>query len=213
MEIWLDSINFDLVKKANGLGILHGVTTNPAILAESSDREKCIKNLLELQSGPVTYQVTASSAKQMILQGLAFKAISDRLIVKIPVTQEGLNAIHVLSQKGIQTMATVIFDFRQYLLAAKAGAHYAAPYYSAILKAGGDADSQITRMCKLKERHHLPTKILGASFQSIEQIEACIDLGVDAVTIKDVLFLDFIADHKETLHRMDLFQQAWNREL
>lgn len=205
MEIWLDSVNLLLIQKAAKMGILHGVTTNPAILAESDQIDLTIANLLKSQNGPITYQTVATSAEGMIEEGFALQQISARIIVKIPVTQAGLQAIQVLSQQGIHTMATVIFDYRQYLLSAKAGAFYAAPYYSSILKSGGNADQEIERMCKAKERYQLKTKILAASLQTLDQFITCNDLGVDAVTLKDPLFLQLVEDHPTTLERLEQF--------
>ncbi len=213
MEIWLDSINLDLVTQVKCLGILYGVTTNPSILAESDPIELTIASLLDLQEGPITYQVTSTNAKEMIQQGLGFVKISPRIIVKVPVTQEGLKAIHSLSRNGVATMATVIYDYRQYLLAAKAGAQYAAPYYSSILKSGGNADAEIERMCKLKGRYGLQTKILAASLQNLQQLETCLDLGVDAATLKEGLFRQLIANNPLTLERIDTFNQAWNHRV
>jgi transaldolase len=208
MEIWLDSININLAKKGKNLGILHGITTNPAILSESNNIENTINRLLDIQEGPITYQVTAATAVDMIKQGLAYKKISKRILVKVPVTQEGLKAMHNLSQRGVSVMATIIFDYRQYLLATKAGAHYAALYYSAIINAGGDANHEIARMCKLKERHGLQTKILAASIKNLQQAETCLDLGVDAITLKDFEFQQFMQDHPATLHRQEKFLRA-----
>lgn len=211
MEIWLDSINEELIAKANTWGILDGVTTNPAILAESDQIESTIKALLAVQKGPITCQITSDRSDEMLSQALYFAQISDRIIVKVPVTQEGLQVIHRLSQKGIKTMATIIYDYRQYLLSAKAGALYAAPYYSSIIKAGGNADHEIARMCKSKERYGLKTKILAASLQNLQQFDICADMGVDAVTLKDAVFMKLMEDHPVTLERVEAFLEAWNK--
>lgn len=205
MEIWLDSINAKFIQKAKEMGILHGVTTNPSLLANSEDKQKTIQSLFDLQDGPVTVQVTSKIASEMITQGLALEELSEKMIVKIPVTQEGLKAIHALSAKGVETMATVIFTYEQYLLAAKAGAVYAAPYYSAMVNAGLNVEDIISRMCYMRDRYGFPTKILAASLQTLDQIKTCIDLGVDAITLKDPLFEEFTANNGLTLEREKKF--------
>lgn len=210
MELWLDSIHLNLVKKANDLNVLTGVTTNPAILAACENVEETLTSLLEIQEGPITCQVTMSDARGMIQQALAYERISERIIVKIPVTQEGLKAIHALAEKDIDTMATVIFDYRQYLLASKAGATYAAPYYSSILNAGNNAEKELQRMCTYKQHYGLKTKILAASIKDFQQLETCLDLGVDAITLKDDLFLKFIEDHPLTVERIQKFHETWD---
>ena len=210
MELWLDTVNLNVIKIANELGILKGVTTNPSLLAACQDVEATLISLLEIQDGPITCQVTVSDAEGMTQQGLAYEKISERIIVKVPVTQEGLKAIHSLAEREIDTMATVIFDYRQYLLAAKAGASYAAPYFSSIQGAGKNAEGEFERMCNFKQRYGLNTKILAASLQDLQQLETCLKFGVDAVTLKDDLFLKFIEDNPLTLQRVTKFQEAWH---
>ena len=133
MEIWLDTAEVELIESAKGMGILHGVTTNPSIVAKSNVRlEDLLEKLLLIQDGPVTAQVTAQDALKMIEQGESLYQFSNRIMIKVPVTKEGLKAIHGLSLKKIQTMATAVFDSNQVLLAARAGSTYIAPYFFSI---------------------------------------------------------------------------------
>jgi len=209
MELWLDSIDLSLISRAKKMGMLYGVTTNPSILANSRQIEATIQSLLSLQDGPITIQLTATKAEDMINQAIALKGISDRIFIKIPVSEEGLIAIHALSAKGIEIMATVIYSYRQFLLAAQAGASYAAPYFSSMEKEGIHASSEIERMCNIKERYQLKTKILAASLQNLDQLDTCLQLGVDAVTLKDAIFLKFIEDHPATMKRVESFLKTW----
>jgi len=200
MEVWIDSIQLDTIRTAKALGLLHGVTTNPSILPKSKEL-LTIQLLLDNQEGPITVQVRDKDSCSMLEQALALEEISERIIVKIPVTQEGLKAIHVLSKKGIQIMATIVFSASQYLFAAKAGATYVAPYYSGINKSGLNADQELMHMLDMKERYKFPTKLLAASLQNLEDIQRCIDIGVDAITLKDSLFFEWIKDHPLTQER------------
>jgi transaldolase len=130
MEIWLDTAELDLVQTAKEMGILHGVTTNPSIIAKSKmGMEDLLEKLLQMQPGPVTAQVTAEEAPEMVKQGSSLRQFSNRIIVKVPVTTEGVKAIYGLKLLQIPVMATAVFDSNQVLLAAKAGAAYNAPYF------------------------------------------------------------------------------------
>src|SRR5947209_968437 len=131
MDIWLDTSNIRMVQKAIRFGILAGVTTNPSIIAQSQrSLEEVLEDLLHYQEGPVTAQVVAEETREMVQQGQNLFAFSNRIIVKVPITKNGLEAIHLLSRQGIPTMATVLFSPRQALMAALAGANYVAPYLS-----------------------------------------------------------------------------------
>jgi transaldolase len=210
MEIWLDTSNLAAVHKAFQLGILHGVTTNPSIAAHSGMAiESLLKALLEAQSGPVTAQVIASQADDMIRQGEALAGISERVIVKIPVIREGLRAIHHLSQKKIPVMATAVFDASQALLAATAGASYAAPYFSRICEADQDGIHILRSIVQLMQRYRYPCKIIAASLHSIEQLRECALIGVDAVTIGDKLFDEWIENHPLTMKTLERFERDW----
>lgn len=209
MEIWLDTINTDLMKQAEQLGILTGVTTNPAILDQSnSDKEIVLDEILRAQSGPVTAQVTAQDCEGMIEQAHQFLKISKRFIIKIPVTKEGLQAIHLLSRKSIRTMATVIFHPNQALLAAKAGADYVAPYLGRIDESGEDGIEVLYSILMMFENYKFETKLLAASIKTKEQIKLCAELGVHAITLKDAIFNEFIENNILTMQILQKFALA-----
>lgn len=212
MEIWLDTINKDLIRKAQRLGILHGVTTNPSIIAAAQDPlEKVLHEVLELQEGPVTVQVIASDTKGMVKQALALHQISKRLYIKIPPTESGIEAIHLLSGQNVPTVATIIFHPNQVLLAAYAGAHYVAPYISSIEKEGEDAFEILKSMKHILKEYNFKTKILAASIKSTEQIRRCLDLGIHAMTLKADIFQEFTKTHKLTTNRLELFLDDWKK--
>lgn len=125
MEIWLDTSNVDFVSYAEGLG----VTTNPTILSLSKvNPQELISELLKAQKGLVVIQVLAEDTQGFYKQAKMLVALSDRILIKIPVTQNGIRAIYALNQEGISTLATAIFELKQAFLAFKAGANYLAPY-------------------------------------------------------------------------------------
>jgi TalC/MipB family fructose-6-phosphate aldolase len=210
MEIWLDTSSVQAVQMAQRLGILHGVTTNPSIAAHSGVAlDDLLQTLLKAQSGPVTAQVVASKADEMVRQGEALAAVSSRIIVKIPALREGLQAMYILSQKKIPVMATAVFDPSQTLLAARAGAQYIVPYFSHICEADQDGINELRAMVQLLQRYHFSSKILAASLQSTEQVKECCALGVDAVTLNEKLFEEYLEDNPLTVKTMAKFDRDW----
>lgn len=210
MEIWLDTCDSEIILNAKRLGILHGVTTNPSILAKAGeDHDKIISNLLEVQNGPVAVQVTAYNAESMIKQGLALRSISDRIIVKVPVVQDGLAAIRYLSRENVRVMATAIFQPQQALLAALAGADYVAPYVGRMLDEGMDAFDALDSMKSIYKSYQFKTKILAAALRTPEQVMVCARMGIQAVTLKSTLFSQFTADSELTLNCLNVFAEDW----
>jgi transaldolase len=210
MQIWLDTADIPLIEKATKMGILHGVTTNPTIVAQSNlPLEDLIEAILKIQNGPVTVQVTAGDTRRMTEQAEALYRFSDRIIVKIPATEEGFEAIHALSGK-IPTMATAVFDVNQVLLAAKAGAIYIAPYYSRICEADIDGIEAIRAMLGLLRRYGFSSQLLAASLRSPEQVKELADMGAHAVTLKEDVFKALIENHPLTVQSLHRFAHDWD---
>lgn len=210
MEIWLDTCDSQTIINANRLGIIYGVTTNPSILASANEsHDKILNRLLEVQDGPLAVQVTAMHAKEMIKQALALHSFSDRIIVKIPVIQEGLVAIKALVEEGVSVMATAVFYPNQALLAAIAGADYIAPYLGRMLDEDLDAFEALDVMVKIYQNHQFKTKILAAALRTTDQITACATAGIPAVTLKSTLFSQFVANDKSTLNCLKAFADDW----
>jgi transaldolase len=210
MKIWLDTTNIETVKKADHLGLLYGVTTNPNLIAElKRPMRQVLQELLDHQDGPVTAQVVADHAQEMIEQGEKLYDFSDRMIVKVPVTQAGLEAIQALKQLSIPTMATVILQPYQVLLAGIAGADYVAPYLGQIERNGQDPWQSLIEMFQIIQNYQFKTEILAASIGSLEQFSKCAVLGISNVTIKDALFTQLIAADPKTQERINQFNTNW----
>lgn len=209
MEFWLDTPNCEVIKEAYGLGILYGVTTNPALLAKVADPAKTIKEILDIQQGPVAVQVIAQDAEGMIAEGRRYYAFSPRIIVKIPVISAGIRAIHTLSKAGIPTMGTVILDVRQALLGALAGAQYLAPYFSHIDKLTPPAIGIMEKMLNTLKIQGLTSKVLVASLQTSEQAMQCAEIGIPAMTLKDTVFQQMIETTGAVQSRLDTFDKEW----
>jgi TalC/MipB family fructose-6-phosphate aldolase len=195
MEIWLDTIN---------LGLLHGVTTNPAILAESSEpAEEILDGLLNLYSGPLAVQVTCRGAAEMVEQGKDLFDFSSRIIVKVPVTEEGIEAISRLTHIQIPVMATAIFEPIQALLAMKAGARYLAPYFSHM------GENALSTCLSIQKMLTPKTKLLVAALKTPSQVSLCAESGFSAVTLKTSLFTQCLTPPPQTLDHLLRFESAW----
>ncbi len=210
MEIWLDTSDLRLIEQSNSLGLLYGVTTNPSIVAKSGlSLEDLLNKVLAAQAGPVTAQVTASEADGMIQQGQTLHQFSDRIIVKVPITTEGLKAIHALEQSQIPTMATAAFSLNQVLLAASAKAQYIAPYFSRICEEDQEGVEIVKTMLRLLNRYNFSSKIIAASLRTPEQIRECCEMGTHAVTLNEKVFHEFIEDHPQTVKSVERFDRDW----
>jgi transaldolase len=207
MEIWLDTTDATAIKNARKLGILHGVTTNPALLSKANrGMREVFQELLSAQSGPIAAQVTAEDCEGMLLQADQFHQISKRIIIKVPVTKEGLKAIHQLTRQNVITMATALFHPNQALLAALAGANYVAPYLSKLEKlGGGDPLAMVQSILKIFSNYKFETKILAASIKTVEMVSQCAEMGLHAATLNDQVFGALIENNGMTLQSVEEF--------
>ncbi len=210
MEIWLDTVNLETIVKAEEMGILHGVTTNPSLLAKSGQPfKKVLENLLLAQKGAVTFQVTPHEPELMIRQAQEIYDSSNRIMIKVPVTAQGLKVITSLVRLNIPVMATAVFDPNQVLFAAKAGATYIAPYYSRICEADVYGIDAVKSMLHLLSRHSLPSKLIAASLRTPEQVKECAEMGCHAVTLNESVFAKCMEDHPSTKEAVARFTKDW----
>jgi transaldolase len=210
MDIWLDTTDIRSIQEAVRFGVLAGVTTNPTLIAQSKrDLEEVLEDLLHYQEGPVTIQVVANETSEMVQQGQNLYSLSNRLIIKVPLTKNGLEAIHLLSRQGIPTMATAIFHSHQALLAALAGADYIALYLGRLESVGGKPWDILKSVIQIFQTYRLKTKILGTSLQSIEHVIRCAEAGINGVTVKDELFEKLVESDGMTLKAVDQFACDW----
>lgn len=207
MEIWLDSIDFSTIEEASLLGLLHGVTTNPSILSKSEkSAEEIIEKLVLIAPGPIAVQVTAKNAADMVEQGRRLYEFSQKVIVKIPATHEGIQAISKLYELKIPTMATAIFEPLQGFMSALAGAHYLAPYFSAM---GQNALEKCQMLQKMLLGQKVSSKILLASVKTSDQIVQSILHGFEALTLPVELFHECLKAPSSTLDRLKQFEADW----
>lgn len=213
MELWLDTIDLDVIKEAADTLKITGVTTNPSILSKSDlSLEEIIESLLSVQPGHVALQITSQDKDQMKTEAEMLAAISKRIIVKVPVTKHGLSVISHLSQLSIPTMATAIYEPSQILLSSIAGAIYAAPYIGRIEEIGGNHIPVLLEMMEIIKRQKNQLKLIAAAIRNKQQILDCARLGVSAVTVAPAIYQDFLKDNTDTLSSLNAFQQDWDQK-
>lgn len=186
MRFFVDTANVEDIKKANDMGIICGVTTNPSLIAkEGRDFGEVIKEITSIVDGPISGEVkaTTTDAEGMIKEGREIAAIHPNMVVKIPMTVEGLKAVKVLASEGIKTNVTLIFSAAQALLAARAGATYVSPFLGRlddISMPGIDLIEEITDIFSV---HDIQTEIIAASVRNPIHVIDCARAGADIATV------------------------------
>ena len=186
MKFFIDTANVNEIREANDMGIICGVTTNPSLIAkEGRDFTQVIQEIADIVDGPISGEVKATTitAEEMIAEGREIAKIHSNMVVKIPMTKEGLKAIRVLSAEGIKTNCTLIFSPTQALLAARAGATYVSPFLGRlddISTAGLQLIEDIT--CVFSKYDDISTQIICASVRNPMQIVECAKYGADIAT-------------------------------
>ncbi len=187
MLFFVDTANLDEIQEAHDMGILDGVTTNPSLmLREGIGAYEKVKahyaKIAEIVDGDVSAEVTALDAETMLKQGRDFAAIADNIVVKVPMTLDGVKAISTFTREGIKTNCTLVFSTGQALLAAKAGATYVSPFIGRVDDIGWDGMHLIAEINELYGQQAFSTQILAASIRSSKQITDAGLAGADVVT-------------------------------
>lgn len=186
MKLFIDTANVNDIRKANDMGVICGVTTNPSLIAkEGRDFGEVIKEITSIVDGPISGEVkaTTTKAEDMIKEGREIAAIHPNMVVKIPMTVEGLKAVKVLSKEGIKTNVTLIFSANQALLAARAGATYVSPFLGRLDDISTVGVDLIRTIAEIFDIYDLKTEIIAASVRNPIHITDCALAGADIATV------------------------------
>ena len=209
MKFFLDTANIDDIRKYAELGLVDGVTTNPTLISrEGRDFETVVKEIATIVSGPVSAEVTATKADEMIEQARSVAKWADNIVVKIPMTEEGLKAVRVVSQEGIKTNVTLIFSVAQGLLAAKAGATYISPFLGRLDDIGSNGVQLINSLRKVLNNYNFKTEIISASVRGVQHVEEVALAGSDIATIPAAVFGKMFK-HPLTDNGLASFMKDW----
>ena len=186
MKFFIDTANVEDIKKANDMGVICGVTTNPSLIAkEGRDFKEVIKEITQIVDGPISGEVKATTvdAAGMIEEGRQIAAIHPNMVVKIPMTVEGLKATKVLSSEGIKVNVTLIFTANQALLAARAGAAYVSPFLGRLDDISQPGIELINTIVDMFSNYDIQTEIICASIRNPIHITDCALAGADIATV------------------------------
>ena len=186
MKLFIDTANVDDIRKANDMGVICGVTTNPSLIAkEGRDFGEVIKEITTIVDGPISGEVKATTVdvEGMIKEGREIAKIHPNMIVKIPMTVEGLKAVKVLSAEGIKTNVTLIFAANQALLAARAGATYVSPFLGRLDDVNQSGISLIEDIVSIFSNYDIQTEIIAASIRTTVHVTECALAGADIATV------------------------------
>lgn len=209
MKIFADTANVEDIKQINELGIIDGVTTNPTLVArEGKDWESVEKQICEIVDGPVSAEVTASEAPAMVEQARVLSKWADNIVVKIPMTAEGLKTVKALSQEGIKTNVTLVFSAIQGLLAAKAGATYVSPFLGRLDDIGADGVELVQKLRQIFDNYGYRTEIIAASIRNYQHVEQVALAGCDIATIPAKILVK-LWKHPLTDQGLVAFEKDW----
>jgi transaldolase len=195
MKFFIDTAEVEEIRSANDMGIICGVTTNPSLIAKSGrDFSAVIQEIASIVDGPISGEVKATSttADEMILEGRAIAAIHPNMVVKVPMTEEGLKACKVLSSEGIKVNMTLIFSANQALLAARAGASYVSPFIGRIDDISMSGMDLIRNIAEILSYTDLQTEIIAASVRNPVHVTECALAGADIATVPYKVLIQMI---------------------
>ncbi len=211
MKFFIDTANVDDIIKANEMGIICGVTTNPSLIAkEGRDFNEVIKEITSIVDGPISGEVKATivAAEDMIAEGREIAKIHKNMVVKIPMTQEGLKATKVLSSEGIKVNMTLIFSANQALLAAIAGASYVSPFLGRLDDITSPGMTLIEDIVTIFKAQGIKAEIIAASVRNPIHVLECAKLGVDIATVPFKV-IDQMTKHPLTDIGIEKFKKSY----
>ncbi|WP_311562073.1 fructose-6-phosphate aldolase [Peptoniphilus duerdenii] len=184
MKFFLDTANIEEIKEINSWGVIEGVTTNPSLIAkEGRVFEEVIDEISKIVDGPVSAEVVSTDADGMVKEGRILSKIKENVIIKIPMTEEGLKATSILSKENIKTNVTLIFSASQAILAARAGATYVSPFLGRLDDIGVSSKALIEEISTIFKNYNIETKIIAASIRNTTHIVDSMLAGADIATV------------------------------
>jgi transaldolase len=211
MKIFLDTANLESIQKYLELGIVDGITTNPTLLfKENNDPVDAMKKIVKLVDGPVSLEVVATGFDEMMEESLKLAKYGDNVVVKVPMTSEGLKTVHALTKKNIKTNVTLIFSANQALLASKAGATYVSPFIGRLDDIGHDGLTLISDIVQIFASYDISTQVLVASVRHPIHVIESAKLGADVVTLPPEILQKMI-HHSLTDKGLDAFLADWEK--
>ncbi|HOZ22854.1 MAG TPA: fructose-6-phosphate aldolase [bacterium] len=209
MKFFIDTANLEEIKKAKALGVADGVTTNPTLIArEPGQPEEIYRAICALIDGPVCAEVVSLDTEGILREGRALAGIAKNIVIKIPVTKEGLMAVRVLEGEGIRTLVTLIFSPLQALLAAKAGASFVCPFVGRLDDTGQVGMELVEQILSIYANYEFETEIIVASIRNPLHVLDAATMGAHIATIP-LKVIEQLVKHPLTDTGIQLFLKDW----
>ncbi|UFJ40202.1 fructose-6-phosphate aldolase [Brevibacillus humidisoli] len=209
MRFFIDTANVDEIRDIHEWGVLAGVTTNPSLVAkEGRDFVEALKEIIDIVDGPISAEVISTEAKGMIEEGEKLAALSKNIVIKVPMTAEGLKAVKVFAKRKIKTNVTLIFNANQALMAARAGATYVSPFLGRLDDIGYDGMQLINQVADIFAIHDIDTEIIAASIRHPLHVTEAARQGAHIATIPYKVFQQII-QHPLTDSGLQKFLADW----
>lgn len=189
MKFFLDTADVDEIKRANRIGIIDGVTTNPSLIAKSGRKfETVVREIATMVNGPISAEVTAIDSAGMLKQAAPLVKIHKNIVIKVPMTEDGITACVALRKKGIKVNVTLVFSVNQAVIAAKAGATFVSPFVGRLDDIGEDGPSLIAEIVQVYDIYGFKTEILAASMRNPLHVKLAALAGADIATMPPDVF-------------------------
>jgi len=209
MKLFIDTANVDHIREANELGVICGVTTNPSLIAKEGRKfEEVVKEITEIVDGPISAEVISLEHDGMVKEALELVKIHKNIVIKLPMTPEGLKATKILTAKGIKTNVTLIFSSAQALLAARAGATYVSPFLGRLDDIGMDCMNLIEEIVEIFDRHDIKTEIIAASTRHPIHVIQAARMGAHIATVPFNVIMQ-MTKHPLTDAGIERFLKDW----
>jgi transaldolase len=212
VKFFIDTANIDQIKDANSMGMVDGVTTNPSLIAkEEGEFKEIIARICKEVAGPVSAEVISLEYDGMVAEARDLAEIADNIVVKIPMTVEGLRAVKTLTSEGIKTNVTLVFSPLQALMAAKAGATYVSPFVGRLDDLAEEGMELVNQIAQIFANYDFDTEIIVASVRSSLHVLDSALMGADIATIPYGV-LKKLASHHMTDKGIEAFMADWNKK-
>lgn len=209
MKLFVDTANTEEIRKANDLGVICGVTTNPSLIArEGLEFKSVITEITSIVDGPISAEVISLEAPKMVEEAVELSKIHKNIVIKLPMTEEGLKATKQLTEKGIHTNVTLIFSAAQALLAAKAGATYVSPFIGRLDDIGMDGMALVKDIADIFKLHDIKTEIIAASIRGPLHVVEAAKAGAHIATVPYKVIVQ-MTKHPLTDNGIERFLKDW----
>ncbi len=210
MQIFLDTANVEEIQQGIDLGVVDGVTTNPTLIAKERRKfRECIDEICSISKGPVSVEVIATNTDGMLKEARQYAGWAENIVVKIPMTMEGIKAVKILSDEGIKVNVTLVFSVNQAILAAKAGAFFVSPFIGRLDDIGQDGMEVLSEIVTVYDNYGFETQVLAASLRHPKHVKESALIGADIATMPFSVFQQLFK-HPLTDVGLKRFLDDWN---